>query len=91
MSTLVTLELGAGENTLGHVRGLPVLRDLDIDLTYGLIPISPKKHLYVVRVAGEVDRLQLMAVPQVKGVHGDQRISTMHQEDVDQEDGPDRG
>jgi hypothetical protein len=75
MSSLVTLELPPPSNTFEHVRNLPVLKELAIDVPYGLVAISPKRHLYVVRINGAIERERLMAVPQVKGIHGDPRIS----------------
>ncbi|MCB1740562.1 MAG: hypothetical protein KDK91_09345 [Gammaproteobacteria bacterium] len=74
--TLVTLELAPEEARYELASALPVLRELDLDAAYGLVTISPKRHLYVLRVRGVVDRERLLAVPQVKGVHGDVRIST---------------
>ncbi len=83
MNSLITLHLLAPNNTLEHVRALPVLRDLPVDIDYGLVTISPRRNLYVVRVEGEVDRDALLAVPAVKGIHGDVRISSTR---TDQED-----
>lgn len=80
MSYLVTLELVPPHNTLEHVRALPVLRELMIDAPYGLVSISPKRNLYVVRVNGPIEPDRLMTVPQVKGVHGDARISAIDAE-----------
>lgn len=77
MNQLVTLELEPTDNTLEYARALPVLRELEIDISYGLVCISPKRNLYVVRVNGPIEQERLMAVPQVKGVHGDPKISTL--------------
>ena len=78
--TLITLELLGNENTLGFVKQVEGLKDLDIDEEYGLVLISPKKHLYVIRVNGPVDAEKLMSVqPKVKGVSADVRIAPVNQ------------
>jgi hypothetical protein len=78
--TLITLELLGNDNTLGFVKQVEGLKDLDIDEEYGLVLISPKKHLYVIRVNGPVDAEKLMSVqPKVKGVSADVRIAPFNQ------------
>ena len=80
MLSLITLELHAPDDSLEYASSLPVLKDLQIDTVYGLVPISPKRHLYVLRLEGELDRDKLLSVPQVKGVHGDVRVSAIEPE-----------
>ena len=77
MPALITLELHPPEDTLAFACGLPVLRDVDIDREYGLVLVSPRRRLYVLRVNGDIDRQALLRDPRVKAVHGDTRISTM--------------
>lgn len=81
MNSLITLHLLPPYNTLEYVRALPVLEDLPIDVGYGLVPISPKRNLYVVRIEGDFDREALIAVPAVEGIHGDVRVSSTPKND----------
>lgn len=81
MQYLVTLQLEPPLNSLEQVKQLSGIQDLDVDEEYGLVLISPKRHLYVVRVSGEIDSDQLMAMqPLVKGVHGDVKIAPIEPE-----------
>lgn len=76
MQYLVTLQLDQPTPALDQVKQLPGIKDLSIDDAYGLVAISPKRHLYVIRVSGEVNPEQLMALqPLVKGVHAEVNIS----------------
>jgi len=53
------------------------LQGVEIDEAYGLVLISPKRQLYTIRVSGAIDAERLIAEqPEVKGVHGDTRVST---------------
>jgi hypothetical protein len=73
---LITLYLLPPHNSLNDVKTLDGIKDLKIDEDYGLVLISPKRNLYVIRVSGNLDIQKLMAVqPSVKGVHGDPRIA----------------
>lgn len=75
---LVTLELTSDQSSLEYVKELPGLANLQIDEEYGVINISSKKNLYVIRVSGELEPEQLMSnQPQVKAVHGDAKIGGM--------------
>ena len=72
---LIMIELQPHNNSLEYVRQLPGFDELDIDEEYGLVLISPKRQLYVVRVSGNVDLDRLMSIqPAVKGVYGDPKI-----------------
>lgn len=74
--SMIKLELEPGEASLSRVSELQGLKDLNIDETFGLTCISPKRNLYTIRVSGDVDRDALMAVqPKVKGVYGEMKIS----------------
>ena len=75
MRHLITLKLTPSEATLQHARELLQPLGLTVDVAYGLVIISPKRGLYVVRVEGEVNNEQLSALPEVVGVHGDVRIA----------------
>lgn len=75
MQHLITLELYPPNDSLDAVKQLAGIKALEIDETYGLVLISPKRHLYVIRVLGEVNLDQLMsAQPAVKGVYGDVKV-----------------
>ncbi|MCF6148327.1 MAG: hypothetical protein E3K37_06680 [Candidatus Kuenenia sp.] len=76
MRYLITLHLQPGENTLPYAKQLSGLKGLEIDEDYGLVPISPKRNLYTIRVTGDIDPDKLMSVqPEVKGVYADIKIS----------------
>ncbi len=75
---LITLRLEPPQDSFEHVRQLRGLHGVEIDEGYGLVPISPKRHLYVIRVYGSIDIEQLkVEQPEVKGVHGDVRVGPM--------------
>ena len=75
-TSMIKLKLEPGEATLARVYELEGLKDLNIDESFGLICISPKRNLYTIRVSGDVDRDALMAVQtRVKGVYGEVKIS----------------
>lgn len=81
MRYLITLKFAPLEATLAHARELLEPLGLTVDIAYGLIIISPKRSLYVVRVEGEVNDKQLSALPEVVGVHGEVRIAPIKQTD----------
>ncbi len=75
MRFIIKLHLLPNENTLEHVKQLPGLKDLEIDIEYGLVSISPKRGLYAIRVIGDIDPDKLIAKqPKVKGVFGDIKV-----------------
>jgi hypothetical protein len=75
MQYLITLYLEPPNNSMEYVQQLSGIRDLKIDANYGLVPISPKRNLYVIRVIGDIDANHLMSIqPAVKGVHGDIKV-----------------
>lgn len=67
---LIKLYLLPNESTIQFVKQLPGLKEIEIDEDYGLVVISPKRNLYVVRVSGDIDSDKLMSIqPKVKGVY----------------------
>lgn len=75
MRYIVTLKLTPPSNSLDTVRNLPGFKEVLVDEAYGLVPISPKRNLYVIRVLGDLDPTELMSIqPEVTGVHGDLKI-----------------
>ena len=82
MRYLITLNLPPPNNSLSYVRQLDGIKDLEIDENYGLVLISPKRDLYVIRVSGEIDPQSLMAIqPLVKGVHGDIKVAPIESQE----------
>jgi hypothetical protein len=80
MRYLIKLRLLPDENTLEFVRQLPEIRDLEIDMDYGLVTLSPKRGLYVIRVRGEIDPDKLIdRQPKVEGVYGDIKVDPIKQ------------
>ena len=77
MPHLVTLQLSPPNNTFRYVCRLPGLDRAAIDESYGLVAISPKRSLYVIRVSGPFDQTAVLALPEVKGIHTDVRISAI--------------
>lgn len=75
MLYLITLKFTNTEATLARAQDLLEPLGLMPDSDYGLIMISPKRGLYVVRVEGDINNEQLLALPEVVGVHGDSRIA----------------
>jgi hypothetical protein len=76
MQYLVTLHLQPPNNSLEYVKQLSGIRELEIDENYGLVLISPKRELYVIRVTGDLEPNHLMSIqPAVKGVHGDVKVA----------------
>ena len=67
MPHLITLQLTPPHNTFSYVRGLPGIEHLAVDEAYGLVAISPKRGLYVIRVSGDIDQEALLAVSEVQG------------------------
>lgn len=83
MPYLITLHLPPPRGSLQQVKQLAGLKGVEIDEDYGLVLISPRRHLYTIRVTGPVDADQLMAEqPEVKGVYPDVRIGPMGPEEA---------
>jgi hypothetical protein len=79
MQHLITLHLEPPNNSLEYVKQLPGIKDLEIDENYGLVLISPKRNLYVIRVSGDINPNHLMSIqPAVKGVHGDTQVRSFN-------------
>lgn len=82
MCYLITLNLPPPNNSLSDVRQLDGIKDLEIDENYGLVLISPKRNLYVIRVSGHIDTQSLMAIqPLVKGVHGEIKVAPIESQE----------
>ena len=78
---IIKLQLEKPNNTLEHVRHIRGLSGLDIDEDYGVVSISPKRGLYVVRVSDDIDINKVRALPEVTGVYGDMRIDPINKGD----------
>jgi hypothetical protein len=75
-TSLITLHLLPGENTLDYVKQLLQNENLDIDDDYGLVVISPKRNLYTIRVSGDIDTKRLLKrQPKVEGIYADAKIA----------------
>ena len=72
---MIKLELDRPNNTLSYVRQISGLDELNIDEEYGVVPIDPKRGLYVIRVIGEIDADKVRALNTVRGVYGDVRVA----------------
>ena len=81
MRYLITLKFAPFEATLEHARELLEPFGLTVDVAFGLVSISPKRGLYVVRVEGEVNNELLSTLPEVVGVHGDVKIAPIKKTD----------
>jgi hypothetical protein len=77
MQAMIKLKFESPNPTLEEVLSLPGMAGLDVDKDYGLICISPKDRLFVVRVK-EVTELErrMRASPEIQGAYGDVRISS---------------
>lgn len=76
MPVMIKLMLPKHRANFSGVQTLPGLAGLDLDESFGLVPIEPSKGLYVVRSAG-VDDLQRRkeASPEIVEVSGDIEIA----------------
>ncbi len=72
---LIKLQLSQRNNTFEYVRRIPGLDTLTIDEDYGIVSISPKRGLYVIRVLDDIDINRIRALPEVRGVYGEVRIA----------------
>ena len=81
MRYLITLRLSPPHTTLEYAQDLLEPLGLRIDTQYGLVSISPKRNLYVVRVLGEISEEALNALVEVVGVHGDIKIAPIENTD----------
>jgi hypothetical protein len=77
MATMIKLRLPGPARDLAAVQALPGLAGLELDPKFGLLNISPRDSLYVVRVAAvdDLDRRRALS-PEIVGAYGDIRIST---------------
>jgi hypothetical protein len=83
MRYLITLRLTPADRTFEHAQKLLEPFGLRADAQYGLVLISPKRSLFVVRVEGDIKDEALRALPEVVGVHGDPKIAPIGKPDED--------
>jgi len=76
MATLIKLRLPPSRQQLTDVQALPGLVGLHLDPKFGVVCISPRESLCVVRAdsVDQLDRRQQLS-PEILGVYGDVRIS----------------
>lgn len=76
MTVMIKLHLPIS-SSLETVQQLPGLKDLTLDSRFGVVPISPKDGLYVVRTEAVPDlESRKHLSPEILEVYGDVRIST---------------
>jgi hypothetical protein len=76
MRYLITLRIEPPDATLAHVQAALEPSGLTVDTDYGLVSISPKRGLYVVRADGNPEDADSAALAEeVVGVHGDVKIA----------------
>ena len=77
MATMIKLRLSFPHADFATVQALPGLSDLQLDSNFGIVQISPRESLYVVRT-GQVDDLnrRRKLSPEIIEAYGDVRIST---------------
>ncbi|MEH6472749.1 MAG: hypothetical protein V7752_16015 [Halopseudomonas sp.] len=86
MQHIITFQLSPPNSTLDYVRSLPGMSGVEIDESYGLVAISPKRQLYVVRASDPIDQDSVLAIPEVKGIYGDVNIAPIAQSAGNEED-----
>lgn len=75
---LITLNLKPEHNSFRDVKKFSGLKKLNIDKKFGVIKISSKDNLYVIRASGDIDAQQLIEDQiEVKEIHLDAPISVM--------------
>lgn len=77
MSSMIKLRLPKSLCNFESVQKLPGLADLNLDEEYGLVMISPRESLYVIRTdsVDDIARRRELS-PEIIGVYGDSRISS---------------
>lgn len=82
MTALIKLRLPDEAATFNAVQQLPGLKDVDLDVNYGLVCINPKENLFVVR-ASAINRMEerQKLSPEIIGGFGDIRISATDESD----------
>ncbi|MDQ3829352.1 MAG: hypothetical protein M3361_08605 [Candidatus Tectomicrobia bacterium] len=78
MATMIKLRLPGPIRDLASVQALPGLADLTLDAKFGVVPISPRDSLYVVRTNDLVDNLnhRRELSPEILEAYGDVRIGS---------------
>jgi hypothetical protein len=77
MAVMIKLQLPKSIEDLASVQSLPGLSDLTLDSEFGLVAISPRDSLYVVRTdfVDDLDRRRQLS-PEIIEAYGDVRISS---------------
>jgi len=78
MATMIKLRLPAPLRDLDAVQSLPGLAGLKLDPRFGVVCISPRDSLCVVRTSDRVDDLEKrrQSSPEIVEAYGDVRIGT---------------
>lgn len=77
MAVMLKLRLPGPTRDMESIQALPGLSDLPLDPAFGVVPISPKDSLYVVRadLVDDLDRRRRLS-PEIIEAYGDVRISS---------------
>lgn len=77
MAVMIKLRLPGPNRDLESAQALPGLADLTLDPRFGLVAISPRDSLYVVRTdqVDDLDRRRRLS-PEIIEAYGDIRISS---------------
>ena len=77
MAVMIKLRLPGQTRDFESVQALPGLAGLPLDSRFGLVPISPRDSLYVVRTdrMDDLDRRRRIS-PEIIEAYGDVRISS---------------
>ena len=77
MAVMIKLRLPGAPGDLASVQSLPGLADLTLDPEFGVVPISPRDSLYVVRTdfVDDLDHRRQLS-PEILQTYGDLRISS---------------
>jgi hypothetical protein len=78
MAVMIKLRLPEFLRDLNSVQALPGLSDLNLDKSFGLVPLSPRESLYAVRTdfVDDLDRRRELS-PEILEAYGDVRISAI--------------
>ena len=86
MRYLITLRLDPPYATPAHVQAILAPSGLKVDTGYGVVLISPKRGLYVVRADGSAEGAESANLArEVVGVHGDAKIAPIEPDNADSE------
>ena len=76
MQVIIKLKLARDKANLPSVRSLPGMQGISLDPAYGVVCISPREGLYVVRAdsVDDIEERQALSA-EMLGVYGDVRIT----------------